>query len=247
MAFEVEFTGHAVERFIQRHRPDLRYNQARRLLEDRAREATSLKQKTLAGDHQWQMADPDIVLVVKHERGRTVCVTILPEPEGYHGIPPEELEMMREYAERYGADQIKFYNDKIDGIAAKLQGPQASGPPVKPAHRQQLEAQMITAESKLRKLRIQLAREWIASQTGEAPLTTQNKKLKRQLRDANGRKGALTADLAKRTGELKVALVCLQHALRYLKGVEGDTDVDRVLGEVQRIAPSLLSKKFLGS
>lgn len=43
--------------------------------------AAPLKAKTLLGHHQWQLQDPDCVLVIREKRGRKVCVTVLPEPE----------------------------------------------------------------------------------------------------------------------------------------------------------------------
>jgi hypothetical protein len=154
MAFEVSFTDHAVRRFIQRHYPEMTHKEALLLLEDRAREATSLKQKTFLGDHQWQMTDPDIVLVVKHERGRSVCVTVLPTHEDYGAIPEEELEAMREYAERTEPRQIRNTESTLEDVKQKCSAelPQKCTP---------LQQLLIATETKLANIRLHLAKEYL--------------------------------------------------------------------------------------
>lgn len=74
-------TKHAVERFVQRHAPYLTVGQAFWHLRRAARFAAHLKAKTVLGHHQWQIDDPSCVLVIKEDRGRMICVTVLPEPE----------------------------------------------------------------------------------------------------------------------------------------------------------------------
>lgn len=93
------FTEHAIDRFIERHAPDLSRTEARRYLEDTALKAVRLKEKTLNGETQWQIED-GTVLVTKRDCGENVCVTVLPEPFR-RGPCAEELEMMREYAESH--------------------------------------------------------------------------------------------------------------------------------------------------
>ncbi len=91
------FTEHAIDRFIERHAPDLSRKEARKCLEETALKAVRLKEKTINGESQWMLED-GIILVTKRDGGETVCVTILPEPYR-RGPREEELEMMREYAE----------------------------------------------------------------------------------------------------------------------------------------------------
>lgn len=74
-------TRHAVDRFVQHHAPHLTAKQAFRLLLEAAPRAAHLKAKTILGDHQWQLEDPECVLVMKEDHGRMICVTVLPEPE----------------------------------------------------------------------------------------------------------------------------------------------------------------------
>ena len=93
------FTEHAIDRFIDRHAPDLSRAEARKYLEQTALKAVRLKEKTINGQAQWQIED-GVVLVTKSDNGENVCVTILPEPQ-HRGPGSEELEMMRQYAEAH--------------------------------------------------------------------------------------------------------------------------------------------------
>lgn len=74
-------TRHAVDRFVQRHAPHMTVQEAFRHLCDAWPTAAHLKAKTLLGHHQWQLRDPDCVLVLRENRGRLICVTVLPEVE----------------------------------------------------------------------------------------------------------------------------------------------------------------------
>jgi hypothetical protein len=74
-------TRHAVDRFVERHAPHLTAEQALRFLLQEAPRAAHLKAKTMLGHHQWQLEDPDCVLVMKEDNRRMICVTVLPEPE----------------------------------------------------------------------------------------------------------------------------------------------------------------------
>lgn len=92
---ELVVTNHAVERLIRRYFPEMDPSNARKYLEDRIGDATPLKEKTILGDDQWQLTDPDMVLVMKREPNKRVCVTILPEPETL-GIPEDEMDIIRD-------------------------------------------------------------------------------------------------------------------------------------------------------
>jgi hypothetical protein len=74
-------TRHAVDRFVERHAPHLTAGEAFRHLLQELPNAAHLKAKTLLGHHQWQIRDPDCVLVLRENCGRMICVTVLPEPE----------------------------------------------------------------------------------------------------------------------------------------------------------------------
>ena len=93
----IGFTEHAIDRFIQRHAPELSREEAKAFLEDAALSAVKLRQKTFDGQFQWQVQETGIVLVTKPDSGEHVCVTVLPRPEA-KGPSEEELELMREYA-----------------------------------------------------------------------------------------------------------------------------------------------------
>lgn len=85
----IEFTPHAVERYVQRHAPHLHPEEALDLLEGAASSATRLKKKSFGGQLQWKLdldPHPPVILITKKDRGQDhfVCVTILPrqdEPE----------------------------------------------------------------------------------------------------------------------------------------------------------------------
>jgi hypothetical protein len=74
-------TRHAVERFVQRHAPHMTAKEAYQHLCVAWRSAAHLRAKTILGHHQWQLRDPDCVLVLRENGGRLICVTVLPEAE----------------------------------------------------------------------------------------------------------------------------------------------------------------------
>ena len=96
--FDIHITVHATERFIERHRPDLSYNQALTYLIENAPSASPLKERTYRGHQQRVLEEPYCILVIKHDKAlrKNICVTILPEPENNDPIPEEEMEMIRE-------------------------------------------------------------------------------------------------------------------------------------------------------
>lgn len=69
---KLAITDHAISRFIERHAPGLTFAAARDLIEERAQHAQRLETRTVVGDMQWRITDPDCILVVKRdsERGR---------------------------------------------------------------------------------------------------------------------------------------------------------------------------------
>jgi hypothetical protein len=106
------FTEHAVDRFIERHAPDLSREEARRYLEQSVLKAVRLKEKTYNGETQWQIED-GIVLVTKVDNREIVCVTVLPEPRQPRGPSEEELELMQEYASRTLLDPVPVSIPKL--------------------------------------------------------------------------------------------------------------------------------------
>ncbi len=93
------FTSHAVDRFIERHAPEMSCDEALEHLDRAAQQAVRLNAKTLLGQEQWEMTEPRCILVTKHDQrqGIHVCVTVLPSPERF-GPSEDELELMREAA-----------------------------------------------------------------------------------------------------------------------------------------------------
>ncbi len=97
----IYFSDHAVERFIERHAPDMTPEEAREHLEQEGPRAIRLRERTILGQEQWQLQDPPCVLVIKNsdDAGR-VCKTILPTRQNHGGWTEDELEIVREASER---------------------------------------------------------------------------------------------------------------------------------------------------
>lgn len=105
MPAEIAFTHHAVERYIQRHAPELAYEVALARLQQAT--ALKLRERTLLGQMQYEIQDPYCVLVVKRDRACTpdlICVTVLPARENSNGWSPEEEWIRNEWL----ADQAKL-------------------------------------------------------------------------------------------------------------------------------------------
>jgi hypothetical protein len=71
-------TVHAVEQFVERCATHLDFNEARALLVERSLRASKMRTRTVKGQDQWRITDPDAVLVTKHDPScGLVCVTVL--------------------------------------------------------------------------------------------------------------------------------------------------------------------------
>jgi len=165
---ELDFTQHAVERFIQRHAPGLSIAEARAHLEDRGHDATRLKQKTIKGQAQWQIDDPPCILVVKYDTRirRAVVVTVLAEPETIDGIPPDEQAILDEWLED-NRDRLRAEEEKIEQINERIERPKAR---LSSGQLTALEQQRLSVQGKLDRLKVMLEREWVALQREQAAL-----------------------------------------------------------------------------
>lgn len=95
----IEFTQHAIERYIERCcSPGTSVAQARSLLERASTQAIKLKEKTNGGQIRWKVPYLDILLVTKPDGGNFVCVTVLDEKDIDRGPSQEELDMVMESA-----------------------------------------------------------------------------------------------------------------------------------------------------
>lgn len=65
-------------------------SEAGRHLEETAATAAHLKQRTVFGQQQWQIEDPHCVLVMKQDGRKIICVTVLPEAEGFDDVMEDE-------------------------------------------------------------------------------------------------------------------------------------------------------------
>lgn len=102
----LELPDHAVDRFIQRVRPDLDHTAARLMLAARLHEAQPLREKTRHGQKRWRLSDPDCILVTRPavwpaDAREHIVVTILPAVDL---TPCVEAEVMAEVLQAAAAD-----------------------------------------------------------------------------------------------------------------------------------------------
>ncbi len=101
-ASNIVLTQHAVERYIQRHAPGMAFAKAFAQFEQALPTAQKLRERATGrrGGFQWQLRDPDFVLITKVDPGdpRHICVTVLPG-RSVEGFSDDELDILEE-AER---------------------------------------------------------------------------------------------------------------------------------------------------
>lgn len=83
----IVITQHAINRFIQRHAPEMSYDQAKRHLQTESRQAAHLRNKSVNGQSQWRLDNPNCILVMKRDGRDDICVTVLPYDS--YGDPSE--------------------------------------------------------------------------------------------------------------------------------------------------------------
>ncbi len=93
----IDLTRHAIERYQQRHASHLTYEEAVASLESALPTATKLPEpsKGRRGGTQWQLHNPNVVLVTQLDPGadKHVCVTILPIRTS-QGFAEDELDIL---------------------------------------------------------------------------------------------------------------------------------------------------------
>lgn len=83
----MRFSVHAVEQYIVRFRPEMRYPAAVAELQAHAHTAVRTRDHTAGGEHVYLLPELNCRLVTKVERGGPICVTVLPR-EGDVELPP---------------------------------------------------------------------------------------------------------------------------------------------------------------
>ena len=75
----IEFSDHAVQRFVARHAPTMSFADGRRFLE--AAKLVRCRERSVLGQELYEVPEPRCFLVVKRDRrmGISICVTVLPE------------------------------------------------------------------------------------------------------------------------------------------------------------------------
>lgn len=72
MARNIEITPHAAQRYMERHRPDLSFDEAMQELRERAPSAARLKERTFSGEQLWQLEEGCLLVVKLDKRQRNL-------------------------------------------------------------------------------------------------------------------------------------------------------------------------------
>lgn len=128
MTTRIDITDHAVLRYAQRHARGTPHAQARADIERLASEATPLRERTLRGQQLWRIDKPPMILVVKPDAGRYVCVTVLPpavadeaEDDSVEAEIVDAYARIRHLVERDGSTvEIKNTQENVAALCSKL-------------------------------------------------------------------------------------------------------------------------------
>lgn len=155
MIGDIHISDHAVSRFVQRHAPEMTFREAKSLLIKRSLHAVALKQKTVKGDNQWRITDPDVILVGKYVNNGIVCVTILPEPE-FSGVSEEDFYKIHNHIDG-------ILDERAEGIKERSEciNEQILNSVLTPSQRFDLEQRRLSIECQLEKLRYAIMQEYI--------------------------------------------------------------------------------------
>lgn len=213
----IEFTEHAILRFIERHAPQMSMEEARDYLSTAASGAVRLKAKTIRGQTQWHIPANQIVLVTKPDGQEHVCVTILPHKENVPRTPTEEelLELM--FIEERSAEERKATR-KVEAAPSSQAINKKD-----PERAEKLRLFSLRGRDLSRVLQILMT---------QASNTKQYEKTKRHL-DNNQRQYNQTKNL-------------LRLALRYIKPhIKDDIKAKEVWDKISETEPGLVSTDFL--
>ncbi len=119
----ITLTNHAIEQYASRHARGLTFEQAKASLEEALPRAEKLQERASGrrGGFQWQLRDPDVVLVTQLDPGakQHVCVTVLPARTA-EGFSEDELAILEdaEYEKARIADLLRAEQDAVAEAAA---------------------------------------------------------------------------------------------------------------------------------
>jgi hypothetical protein len=156
MIGDIHISDHAVNRFVQRHAPEMTFNDAKSLLIRRSLHAVALKQKTIKGDNQWRISDPDVILVGKYVNNGIVCVTILPEPE-FFGISEEDFDRIHNHIDDVFDERSGDAGERREEVNERLLDAILT-----PSQRHDLEQRKLSLENQMEKLRYSIMQEYIS-------------------------------------------------------------------------------------
>lgn len=129
MTTRIDVTDHAVLRYVQRHARGTPHEQARAEIERLASGAMPLRERTVRGQQMWRVREPPMLLVVKPDAGRYVCVTVLPSVIANDEDAAIEAEIVEAYArirhlvEHRGGEtpaETKAVQDDVTALCTKL-------------------------------------------------------------------------------------------------------------------------------
>jgi len=253
----IDFSDHAVERYILRHRPELTYQEALAELDRLALAATPLKRRTLAGQALWQAGEPPILLVVKPDRGVNVCVTVL--PPGASGTETDDGPDDDEAAEMIAAYQRLHPPPPPEAPAAPPAPPPAPASPVDATPPVDapttavvdvaaLHREIGALKNEVRRLNGVVERAQLKRQKDLATAPARHV-LETELRQVRAKLEAETKRLIAHGNRMEAAGVqarnCLRTALLALSYFRGTPIADGALDEIRAMEPSFLSEQFL--
>jgi type IV secretory pathway VirB10-like protein len=215
------FSDHAVERFIERHAPEMSLEEARQHLENEGQRAVRLRERTILGQEQWELQNPKCILVIKNsdDAGR-VCKTVLPNRQTYGQFTEDELEIIREASELY---------PPIRPIEASNHVPKQKPPPT-PAKK----------PPPVKKIAACLPKKQPPEQAVEV-----HRLLMERARQKDEEK--TRRHFNKMDEQISKQKRCIRLALRYLlrRSAEGDGLALEICEAIQEVEPGFLSEAFL--
>ena len=226
----IRFSDHAVERFIERFAQGMSVGQARAWLEQEGPQATRLRTRTALGQEQWELQNPKCILVVKNsEDAGRMCKTILfSKPENFGGFTEEEMEIIREAAERMPPIKPDYVEP---GYVPKVP------PPPKPS-------KAAPSVAALAKTLPKASNKVVATELQKQAVEVQ-KEITQRYRVVESAK--TQRHIATMEKNLSTQKKCLRAALRYLlsKAAEGDPLAMEIAEDIQEIEPGFVTEAFM--
>jgi hypothetical protein len=233
----IDVTDHAVERYVLRYAEGVSYPRARADLERLAGTAVPIKERSVNGQQLWRVDEPPMLLVVKPDAGKYVCVTVLPQSVAEAG---DDIDVDDEVVAAYA--RIRHLVEKGGGVqnvkVAKDEGDRAC------SFLRNTIGQLKESREKLREDVLVIYR--VA--TGDAPQAEipGSEKMSRTSR-LRGKNAELTSRLAagkRMSAERDSAMRCLAVAIRALTLSTMNAPARAMLASIFEAEPDFAEERF---